>query len=353
MDIPFKIFLVAMMVWGVSVAFSVQPSTAMGERLSVDLKKNVNVQELIDPELQPPLKQLPPQLSLITRESVLEVRALVNQMLKAKPTEGVQITKRVINSDDGDIPIYVYQPEQISENKPGILWIHGGGFIMGNAENDFASEFSKQINATVVSVDYRLAPEYPFPAGLNDSYAALLWMVKHAKELGVDANRIVVGGDSAGAGMAASLVLRNRDENGPKIALQFLLYPMLDNLHDTPSGSIEDYPVWSRQTSLNAWEMYLNGKPGVNASPYASAARANSVGGLPPAFIATGTVDLFRDEVIDFAQRLMAAGVPTQLAVFPGMYHSGEAFVPNALVSQRMIKAYITALEDAVADNKK
>lgn len=159
-----------------------------------------------------------------------------------------------------------------------------------------------------------------------------------------------VGGDSAGAGMTAGLVLRNRDEKGPEIALQFLLYPMLDNLHDTPSGSIEDYPVWNRQTSFNAWEMYLNGTPGVKASPYASAARAADVSGLPRTFITTGTVDLFRDEIVDYAQRLMAAGVPTQLAVFPGMYHGGQAFVPDAKVSQRMRSTYLTALKDALSE---
>ena len=269
-------------------------------------------------------------------------------MLQPKPVEGVTITKKQIRSPEGEVIVYVYQPEKTIQNKPGILWTHGGGFIMGNAENDFAAEFSKELNATVVSVDYRLAPEHPFPAGLNDSYAALLWMVEHAEELGIDTGRVAVGGDSAGAGMAACLALRNRDEKGPEIALQFLLYPMLDNLHDTPSGFIENYPVWNRQTSFNAWEMYLDGTPGIKASPYASAARAQDVRGLPRTFITTGTVDLFRDEIIDYAQRLMAAGVNTQLAVFPGMYHGGQAFVPNAKVSQRMKNTYITALKDAL-----
>ncbi len=150
--------------------------------------------------------------------------------------------------------------------------------------------------------------------------------------------------------MAASLALRNRDENGPEIAFQLLLYPVLDNLHNTPSGSIEDYPVWSRQTSLNAWEMYLNGTPGIDASPYAAAARANDVSGLPKTFITTGTVDLFRDEVIEYAQRLMAAGVPTQLEVFPGMYHSGEVFVPTAPISRKMMHSYVNALKATIGN---
>lgn len=334
------------------LTFTAQDSEAMSEKPSKKTGDNTqNVFELIDQDLRAPLQNLPPQLSLITRENITEVRALINQMLKAKPTEGVTVTKKLIKTNDAEVPLYIYQPKGSDMEKPGLLWIHGGGFIMGNAENDFAAEFSKHLNATVVSVDYRLAPEHPFPAGLNDSYAALLWMREHAKELGINTNRIAVGGDSAGAGMAAGLVLRNRDEKGPRIAVQFLLYPMLDNLHDTPSGSIEDYPVWNRQTSFNAWEMYLNGTPGAKASPYASAARAKNVSGLPRTFITTGTVDLFRDEIIDYAQRLMAAGVPTQLAVFPGVYHGAQAFVPGAPVSQQMINTYMKALEEVLNEN--
>ncbi len=317
--------------------------------LRVGEGQNVNVREWIDPELLPPLDHLPSQLSLITRESVVEARAIVGQMLQAKGTEGVVVTKKQISTADGEVGVYIYQPENKQPDSPGMLWIHGGGYIMGNADSDFASMFAKELNATVVSVDYRLAPEHPFPAGLNDCYAALLWMVEHAEELGIDTSRIAIGGDSAGAGMTAGLALRNRDERGPELTLQFLLYPMLDNLHDTPSGAIEDYPVWNRPTSFNAWEMYLNGTPGLKASPYAAAARAKDVSELPPTFITTGAVDLFRDEIIDYAQRLMAAGVPTQLAVFPGMYHGGQAFVPDAKVSQKMISTCVAALKDALS----
>ena len=332
----------------ITASFSLAAETATKSQPS---HETVNVREFIDPALTTPLSQLPPQLANITRESLAEIRTMMEPMLKAKGVEGVTVTKRQISGKDGDITVYIYQPEGSNAAiKPGLFWTHGGGFILGSGETDFAGMFAKQLNATVVSVDYRLAPEHPFPAGHNDSYAAFLWMVEHAKELGVDPDRIAIGGDSAGAGMAASLALRNRDEKGPKIAFQLLLYPMLDNLHATPSGSIEDYPVWSRQTSFNAWEMYLNGTPGVDASPYAAAARAKDVSDLPETFITTGAVDLFRDEVIDYAQRLMAAGVPTQLAVFPGMYHSGEVFVPNAPVSQEMSNTYIKALKEALTE---
>jgi len=311
-----------------------------------------NVRQFIDPSVTAPLEHLPPELALITRDNVTEARAMVNQMLKFPDTPGVTVEKKTIITAEGEVTVYIYQPEHSSGNNPGIFWTHGGGFIMGRADsNDFVGAFAKQLNATVVSVDYRLAPEHPFPAGHNDSYAAFLWMVEHAEELGIDPNRIAIGGDSAGAGMAAGLALRNRDEQGPAIALQLLIYPMLDNLHSTPSGAIEDYPIWNRTTSFNAWEMYLNGTPGAKASPYASPARASDVSGLPKTFLTIGTVDLFRDEVIDYAQRLMAAGVPTQLAVFPGAYHGSQVFVPDAPISQQMIGSYVEALKEALHDH--
>jgi len=313
-------------------------------------KSSSNIRAPIDSKLVASLKNIPPQLSSINRETLAETRAALGEIPNFPDTPGVNIEKKQIKTADGDVSIYIYQPENDSANKPAILWIHGGGYIMGDADsNYFAGEFSKQLNATVVSVDYRLAPEHPFPAGLNDSYAALLWMVKHAEDLGISPSRIAVAGQSAGAGLAAGLVLYNRDLKGPEIAFQLLLYPMLDNLHDTPSGSIEDYPVWNRQTSFNAWEMYFNGTPGLNASPYGAAARAKDVSGLPKAFITVGTADLFRDENIEYAQRLMAAGVPTQLSVFPGMFHAGQIFSPNAPISQQMILSFSSALKDGLA----
>ena len=324
---------------------SVRHSLATSSAISTS-----NIRAPIDSKLVASLKNIPPQLSSITRDTLIATRAALSEIPNFPATPGISVEKKLIKTADGDVSIYIYQPENYSENKPAILWIHGGGYIMGSADsNYFSGAFSKQLNATVVSVDYRLAPEHPFPAALNDSHAALLWMVKHAEDLGISPSRIAVAGQSAGAGLATGLVLYNRDMKGPEIAFQLLLYPMLDNLHDTPSGSIEDYPVWNRQTSFNAWEMYFNGTPGLNASPYGAAAREKDVSGLPKTFITVGTADLFRDENIEYAQRLMAAGVPTQLAVFPGMFHAGQIFSPNAPISQQMILSYSSALKDGLA----
>ncbi|WP_417348803.1 alpha/beta hydrolase fold domain-containing protein [Ferrimonas sp.] len=310
-----------------------------------------NVRSFIDPEIRAPLQHLPPELAVITEETVLDARATVHSMLKFPDTPGVTVERRPVVTPEREVPVFIYRPEHAPAVTPAILWIHGGGYIMGRADsNDFAGEFAQVLGATVISVDYRLAPEHPFPAGHNDVYAAFLWAVENAKELGIDPTRIAVGGDSAGAGMAAGMVLRNRDEQGPQIALQLLIYPMLDNLHATPSGAVEDYPVWNRQTSFNAWEMYLGGTPGLEASPYAAPARAKAMAGLPPTYLTIGAVDLFRDEVVDYAQRLMAEGVPTELAVFPGMYHGGQVFVPGAAVSQKMRQGYLSALKQAISD---
>lgn len=302
----------------------------------------------IDPHFHEMIKLIPPQFDLITRDTVEELRVLGKSMFQPPNLEGVTVTEEEIPTEDGTVKVLIYRPADVEDVRPGILWIHGGGYILGTAESPISATFARDMKAVVVSVDYRLAPEHPFPAGVNDSTAALRWMAENADRLGINPDRIVVAGESAGAGMAAGVVLRNRDEDGPKVAFQFLIYPMLDNLHDTPSGSLDGYPLWDRQTSLNAWEMYLGGTPGLDASPYAAAARAKDLSGLPPTFITVGAAELFRDEDIEYAQRLMAAGVPTQLAVFPGVFHGGQSFVPDAPVSQAMIQSYTTALRAAL-----
>jgi len=302
----------------------------------------------IDPELRGVATQIPAEFELITRDTLSDVRTMGKSLFIPPNLDGVTVTEKEIPTEDGTVGVYIYQPEGISGSKPGILWIHGGGYIMGNAQTATPINFARDFGVTVVSVDYRVAPEHPFPAGTNDCTAALRWMADNSQSLCINPENIVVAGESAGAGMAAGVVLRNRDEQGPKVAAQYLLYPMLDNLHDTASGSREGYPLWDRQTSLNAWEMYLDGVPGKMASPYAAAARAKDLSGLPPTFIAVGGSDLFRDEDIEFAQRLMSAGVPTELGVFPGVFHGGQIFVPDAAISKCMNTSCTQAMRRAL-----
>ncbi|MFT6435911.1 MAG: acetyl esterase/lipase [Candidatus Azotimanducaceae bacterium] len=300
--------------------------------------------ERIDPELLPALEAFP-ALDL-NRDNIVKMRALLASAPIVASVVSVLEEEQVVSTQDGDLKVYIYRKSR-AENQPAVLWVHGGGYILGNAQDERARVIADTCDCTVVSVDYRLAPEHPFPAGPNDCYAALTWMNEQAIELGIDPARIVIGGASAGAGMAAGVVLMNRDKANFPLKLQLLLYPMLDNLHATESGKLENHPVWKQATSFNAWEMYLNGTPGVDANPYAAAARAKDLSRLPPAYICVGATDLFCDEDIAYARRLDDAGVNVELSVFPGVYHAAESFVPNAKVSKRLNASFMSALKDA------
>lgn len=300
--------------------------------------------ERIDPELLPALEAFP-ALDL-NRDNIVKMRALLASAPIVASAVSVLEEEQVISTQDGDLKVYIYRRSR-AEKQPAVLWVHGGGYILGNAQDERARVIADTCDCTVVSVDYRLAPEHPFPAGPNDCYAALTWMNEQASELGIDPARIVIGGASAGAGMAAGVVLMNRDKANFPLKLQLLLYPMLDNLHATESGKLENHPVWKQATSFNAWEMYLNGTPGVDANPYAAAARAKDLSRLPPAYICVGATDLFCDEDIAYARRLDDAGVNVELSVFPGVYHAAESFVANAKVSKRLNASFMSALKDA------
>lgn len=308
----------------------------------------------VDPELLPALDLFPAELVSAIGDDPPVARAmlegLMQAMFEALPPTDVTIEERVIPGPDGDIPIAIYQPPAPAP-RPGLLMMHGGGYIVGTAREDINGiGYAEHVGCTVVSVDYRMAPEFTYKEAIADCFAGLNWMFDNAEALGVDASRIAIGGGSAGGGLTAALALYNRDNNGPDVVFQLLVYPMLDDTHETPSGYEVTHPnVWNRDVSLKAWKMYLGEEHGADEiSPYAAAARAQDLSGLPPAFVAVGTEDLFRDEDIDYAQRLMAAGVPTELLVVPGMFHGGESMAPEARVSQRLRLGYLDALKRAI-----
>jgi acetyl esterase/lipase len=216
--------------------------------------------------------------------------------------------------------------------RPAIVWIHGGGTIMGVPEqaHHTCSRMAQELGALVVSVNYRLAPEHPFPAGLEDCYAALCWVAQHADDLGVDPARIAVGGDSAGGLLAASLAQVARDRGGPAIAFQALVYPMLDDrtvLRGEPQRTTR---VWTHPSNRFAWTAYLGHEPSpAPERPYAAPARTEDLRGLPPAWIGVGDLDLFLEEDVDYATRLEAAGVACELHIEPGMYHGADSVLPT------------------------
>lgn len=308
----------------------------------------------IDPEVRHALDTYPAERYIAIGEDPPKARAMteaINREMRAKlPPTDVRIEETTIPGDGCEIPLAIYQPPAPAP-RGGLLWLHGGGYIVGVERDDARCiEFAESIGCAVVSVGYRLAPESTYRESVSDSYATLNWMVDNASELGIDQDRVAIGGGSAGGGLAAGLALYNRDNGGSELAFQLLIYPMIDDRHDTPSGHEVTHPtIWNRDVSFKAWKMYLGDEYGSDkVSPYAAAARATDLGGLPPALVTVGAMDLFRDENINYAQGLMAAGVPTDLQVFAGMYHGAEMLAPDAAASRRMRLGYLTALKRAI-----
>ena len=312
--------------------------------------------ELIDPESRPPLDEmlavLPGGFNSIP--DIVARREVFNQALAAiKPPPNPNVTHedRAVPGPEGapDITVRVYRPKGAGRTLPGVYYIHGGGMILGNVDSEdaVAEQVCEQVGAVVVSVEYRLAPEDPHPAQSEDCYAGLVWMVRHAEALGFGPDRLAVYGGSAGGGLTIATALLARDRGFPAIRFQMPIYPMIDDRNETPSShEITDVGIWDRPGNIEAWEWYLGGgKP----DQYAAPARAEDLSGLPPAFIDVGTLDLFRDEDIAFATRLMQAGVPTELHVNPGAYHASEALAPQAALSARIWERRIGALRRALA----
>lgn len=247
-----------------------------------------------------------------------------------------------------DVTVRVYRPVDASGPLPGIYYIHGGGMALGDLddENPAAELICEQVGAVVVSVKYRLAPEHPYPAAVEDCYSGLEWLSKNVAELGVDAERLAIYGASAGGGLTLATALLARDRGGPEVSFMMPIYPMIDDRHETASSQeITDIGVWDRAGNIEAWDWYLGGQA---ADQYAAPARAADLSGLPPAFIDVGTVDLFLDEDIAFARRLMQAGVPVELHVHPGAFHATELVAPQSVLSQRIWAMRIDALRRAL-----
>jgi acetyl esterase len=267
-------------------------------------------------------------------------RAYLDAMNVDVDTSGLAIDDRLIPGPEGapEVTVRVYRPTAATAPVPAILYIHGGGFFVGSIDTEHmgSTALARELGVAVVSVDYRLAPEHPFPAGIEDCYAALVWVHDHAAELGIDTARIALNGGSAGGGLAAGLALLARDRGGPNLCFQYLGIPELDDRLDTPSmRRFHDTPMWARPAAEKSWEWYLGDAHDTDdVSPYAAPARAVDVAGLPPAYISTMEYDPLRDEGIFYALKLLEAGVSVELHSFPGTFH-GSAIVSTAAVTRR------------------
>lgn len=306
----------------------------------------------LNPELKPMFSIMPASRIF---ENLEETRNSMQELVLSSATtdESVSISNRFITGSEGapDVRIRIYKPIIKDKVLPGLLWIHGGGYVLGTPEmnDDLCQRYVTEANCVVVSVDYRLAPENPYPAAIEDCYAALKWFSEHAEEFGVDSSRLAIAGASAGGGLTAALSLLARDRQGPPIVFQMPLYPMIDDRNNTRSSSeITDERVWNRDSNMKGWAMYLGPNQEEDVSPYAAPARATDFSGLPPTYTCIGDLDPFRDETIDYIVRLRQSGVPVEFHLYPGCFHGFEVLVPQAEISQRATREYVQALKRAL-----
>jgi triacylglycerol lipase len=308
---------------------------------------------LVDPELAPLLEMFP--ALALSDETLAGVRE--NRMVfpvEPGADAAVACERRRVSGPAGapEIEVLCYRPKAATGVLPCILHVHGGGYVLGDAASmaPFHKPLALELDCAIVAVDYRLAPETRFPGAVEDCYAALAWLAAHAGDIGVDFNHVGVMGESAGGGLAAALALLARDRREHALAFQHLIYPMLD---DRTCARTDPHPfagefIWTRASNRYGWGALLGIEPGSDGvSPYAAAARAEALAGLPPTFISTGALDLFLEEDLDYARRLMRAGVPTELHVYPGAFHAFD-MAPGVDVADRARRDSRAALARAL-----
>jgi acetyl esterase/lipase len=315
---------------------------------------------LVDPELLEFLDSYPSRQLTADRLPAMrsEAAALLREQQQLEPAfPELDVTEALVpgfEQADPHVRVLCISPKQQAQRPmPALVWIHGGGYVMGSPESDRLQMkvLASEAECAIYLVDYRLAPESPFPAGLHDCYSALRWVHAHASEWGLDASRIAVGGASAGGGLAAALALFARDRQEVPVAFQLLLVPMLD---DRTATHADPHPytgelTWTAAQNHFGWSSYLGGgEPGrEGVTAYAAPARAESLAGLPPTYVATGALDLFLEEDMEYARRLTRAGVPVELHVYPGAYH-GFSRAANARVTHAYRRDLTNALRRAL-----
>ncbi|WP_343710414.1 alpha/beta hydrolase [Mycobacterium sp.] len=283
----------------------------------------------------------------------VNARRMFEQLAAARPAvRQIDVRSYQTVSEDGTaVPLRWYRPAG-SSSAPGgaVLYLHGGGMIFGM--EDVGGLYDSVVRGYVTAsgvpmlvVDYRIAPEFAHPVPLQDCCAGLVWLAGHAGELGADPARLAVMGDSAGGGLAAGLCLWARDRGGPPVARQLLVYPMLDDRTSAPDSRLLPFATWTYDDNVTGWHALLGeAAGGAGVSPYAAAARAADLSGLPSAYLDVGELDVFRDEDVGYARRLGQAGVPTELHVHPGCPHAFELLAPDADVSRRAVADRVRVL---------
>ena len=309
----------------------------------------------IDPELLPALEFLP-NLSIEDAPAARTgFNELIQQMNGELDESGLDMENLTIPGpeDAPPVPLRVYTPQGVTGPVPALLYVHGGGFVIGNLDSEHGNclALCRDLGIVLVSVDYRKAPETPYPGGLEDCYSALTWMSENAARLGIDADRIGLFGQSAGGGLSAATALLARHRNGPKLCFQYLGIPEVDNRLNSPSMcKFVDTPMWNKPNAELSWDYYLGSaysRGGENVPAYAAPARAQDLSGLPPAHVTTMEFDPLRDEGVLYALKLMQAGVSVELHSYQGTFH-GSTMLAHAAVSQREIAETRVALRRAL-----
>lgn len=306
----------------------------------------------IHPELRRAVRFLP--RFAFSPRILFVMRALMRRMRAPRLPPGVTVEDVRVPGPKGapEVRVRLYRPESLARPAPALLWIHGGGLIMGAPEQDElgSAAYARELGITVAAVQYRLAPEHPFPAALEDCYAALQWLHAHAERLGLQPDRIAVGGASAGGGLAAALAQVAHDRQQVTPAFQLLVYPMLDDRSALDSSPASPrHHVWNRDSNRFGWTAYHQRELGAaDIPPYAIPARREELKGLPPAWVGVGSLDLFLDEDRTYALRLKDAGVECTLEIVPGAYHGFDVLVPRAEVVRRFRAGQVDALRGAL-----
>jgi acetyl esterase/lipase len=317
----------------------------------------MSLRDRIDPECREPLEQMLQALpgGLNSIRDIVARRAAFRSMMAAMtaelpPNSRVASEDRVVPGPEGapGVPVRIYRPAGEAGILPGLFLIHGGGMILGDFEfeDDTATRLCETLHAIVVSTGYRKAPENPHPAQVSDCYAALAWTARSSVQLGLNPDRLAIYGGSAGGNLAVATAMTARQKKFPSLCFLMSIYPMLDDRNETQSSrTITDIGIWDRAANIEAWGWFLGGKP---ADEYAAPARAEDLSGLPPVFIDVGEMDLFRDEDIDFAAKLLRAGVSTEFHLYPGAYHASEMIAPEAKLSKQIWATRLAALHRAL-----
>jgi acetyl esterase/lipase len=308
-----------------------------------------------DPELAAALDDLPSRLSpVFDAEFIREVRAGMSAVAPSDEELGCEgffeVEDRLAPGPDGgpDVPLLVCRPTNAVGPRPVFYFAHGGGMVVGTNRVGLEAvlDWARRLDAVVVSVEYRLAPEHPHPAPVEDVYAGLVWTAEQAREIGGDPGRLVVAGTSAGGGLIAASALLARDRKGPRPIGQVLMCPMLDDRNDTPSAlQMAGRGAWDRAANELGWTALLGERRGAPEVPaYAAPARAGDLSGLPPAFLDVGSAETFRDEVVAYASRIWRSGGVAELHVWPGGFHGFDSLMPQAALSRAACAARLSWL---------